>query len=392
MLAGLPFLLLGLVALVWRFAGESLPWLGWTASGLALLAVLLLRRRDHADTAWAVAGAAAVAAMVALTRLMAWWPCQESCQGGAVYSRLLGTDIVILALVGAGFLLVLALWTRRRDSLGRRGLVLLLSWGLAGIGGYYLWLAWWLQLACPFCFAMHTALVAAALAATAWRSRPLPLAVSGALAFGLLHFLYHPEPMLLEPERSGNPVLQLGLRDEHLMVLMAADRGRRLGAAGAPVRAELVIDYQCEHCRSRLPPLLDGLRPALASGRLELVIRHRHAARDPGARHLARLSLAAAASGRLREQMDLMLGTKPGLRREEIDALLPPQLAGVQSLVVQQELVFDKLLDLERTELHHLAATIGRTPLLVLVAGGVERGRWADHIPVAEVLAAVAAP
>ena len=228
-----------------------------------------------------------------LARLVGWWSCQEACQSGlgAIYGRLFGQDLVGMALGAAALLLAVALWARRRDGLGRRGLVLLLSWSLAGASGYFLWLAWWLALACPFCFALHTALIAAALAATAWRCKPLPLAVSAALAFGGLHFLYHPEPMLLEPERSQTQVMQLGLRDEHLLVLMAADRGRRLGAADAPLRAELVIDYQCEHCRSHLPPVLDGLRQAVASGRLELVIRHRHAARDPGARHLARIAI-----------------------------------------------------------------------------------------------------
>lgn len=384
------FLLLGAV-IVWRLGPA---WIGWAyaVSGLALVATWILVARRRQGDPWLLGGLAGLAALVAASKGLGWWSgCGISCQGAGAYRELWGVSVhwlAVLPLVGVAAAAIA--WGCRRSGPWPQ-VAVLLSWFSAGCSLYFIVLLIEIGIQCPHCLATHTVILALP-ACTPFRGDVqawlLRLAIAG-LGLAGLHWAYHPAATMAgDLTRREDPIGEL---DEiELRLLMNADRGRRLGQIDAPLRATLVIDMACPHCREAVPALLDSLAPVLAEGRLQLVMRHRYAPAVPSSKRLALLAMAAAAARQYRPYLVQLLGTRAGVD-EDVDRLLPGELAELATLADDYARPLEQLLRLDRSELSRLEARTGPTPQLILRRGREELGRWQGEIPSAAVLAAIAA-
>ena len=111
----------------------------------------------------ATALVATVPTLLTGIRLSGWWPCDVACQGGGFYQRLGGIDILWPALIGYLVLGGLALFDGFRRPRWSTATCVVAGL-LGGASLFYLWVAWSLELLCPFCLTLHSLVLLVVLA------------------------------------------------------------------------------------------------------------------------------------------------------------------------------------------------------------------------------------
>ncbi len=262
---------------------------------------------------WVIAAVAVVPVALTAVRLAGWWPCDVGCQGGGHYQRVGGVDVLWPALIGylvlAGSLIHDA-WRKPRWS----AVSTAIAGALGGVSLFYLYVAWGLGLVCPFCLTIHATVLAVLLAVAGDAAGPAAVA----LLLGTLgaNAVFHHQPvadMVAVGALTADPLNQTAAAQR-------AEANRTLGSATAPVVIDYALSLQCSHCAAQHQPLLEALAPALAAGRVRVVIRPVVRPADPASAWLAQCALAAAARSAsdfesfLREH----LGTRADLSRADL--------------------------------------------------------------------------
>lgn len=321
---------------------------------------------------------ALTAALVAATRFAgdAIWPCPVSCQGGGHYQRLLGIPVHVPA---TAIMLAVAVlgWLRRREAAW-------LAWVAAGGSLYFLWVAWQVQLRCPYCFTVHALVLLSALLAVALPVRRGGLPGLATIAFLGLHFAFHPGVVVDGPEAPpaaadppvvgsffSNPARSAAVSVDPAVV-EAVDGLRRLGSPHAAYVLEVAIDLHCPHCAVSQGPLLDALRRAIDAGRVEVVLRFLTRRSAPSGRDLAGHVLAAADPAQARLLSSLLLGTPEGRGwqgvRTRVAEVVDP--VPVEAARAARSAAIDAVLDGDGTRLRALGAR--STPFAALSHRGAE--------------------
>ncbi len=321
----------------------------------------------------AVAATASVLPLLTAVRLAGWWPCDVACQGGGFYQRFAGIDVLWPALLSYALLAAL-LWldaVRRlhwsRFSCATAGL-------LAGVSLFYVGVAWQLGIVCPFCITIHSVMLAVLLAVAGEAAGTTALC----LLFGLLgtNAAFHHTAVADAGGDATTPpavVLPPSARASR------ADRNRTLGRAAAPITVAYAFSLQCSHCAEQHQPLLDALAPAIADGRVRVVMRPVIRPADTGSRWLATWAFAAAEQSpeRFATFLTEHLSTKATLTREELLTLggdLPMFDAAATGGV------FDDLVASDQQALRGLGYK-GSTPFIAVISDGVVRGRFVRDVP-----------
>jgi len=331
----------------------------------------------------------ALAAIAAGLGLAGWWPCDLRCQGAGGYQRIAGIPVLLPgALLYAGCALGLA-GASRWPRLGRAAGVAL--WAAAGASGYFLWLSAQLKLDCPLCASVHAAVLAATASRLMSPPRWLVKVAAATVAAALLAAVYTLRPVPpppLSPASTLPSAIDQGATDR-------AEHGRRHGRRDAPLVAELAIDLQCAECARQHRDLLAALAPALAAGRVELVIRHLVRGQDSSSAQLAQWAFAAAAAGNHAIFLAGMLGSRENATiaelRQRLDELLDG--AAIERGAHADAAVIRRLVDADQRRLRALDAD-RTTPALVLLERATDsvRQRWQGRFPAAAVAAALEAP
>ncbi|MDA3963671.1 MAG: thioredoxin domain-containing protein [Planctomycetota bacterium] len=321
----------GAAIVAWRIhAAVNARWSMWLAIAVSLIAIglslaLNLRRTmaGQAGTPLRLAAVAGLGALVAFSALIdVVWECGSACDGTAAYASVLGIPAEVLA--GSVLALIAIVVAAQAHQTRIQAGVEVLAWACVGAACYYLILSLSLGLVCPRCLAVHSVILCMipALITGGSLRAPSRLAVI-ALAALALHATYHPI------SDAAAPPSPAGAMDaEQLRMFSKIDLGRRYGDPQAPIQAEMYLGLHCPHCRDSFPDLMRMFEPAIASGRVHLVIRPYYQDAD-GVRRLTKLSLMAAASGRLRPFLESMLGTPPGAD----DSALGANWAGLGKLL-----------------------------------------------------------
>ena len=340
------------------------------------------------------------------------WPCDIACRAGEEWATLFGVPTLVWC-AGATLLTALLLWISRDPASPRGGAFAgeIAVRGCAGASCYFLAIAFQLSLPCRHCLAVHLPILAGT--ALLFRGALSPSwARNGALLAGavLTRQLFMAD---LERARPRRPVLtaQVGANGKIQLdadetddadpervaaamppidfdLLSAVDRGRRLGAATAKLRVELVISFNCGHCMEAFGPLLDAVAPLCVEDKAELVVHLLHARKDPASRELSKLAFAAGRDGRFRERVAAIFaarvaalkgnGAQKGDMAEAVQRVLArdaltierlkaaPGMAAEFAWVAAQGFVFDQLLQGEE-EAHKRLGSSGELPRLFLV-------------------------
>lgn len=375
-------------ALGWRVQDVCGPWWGFGGSILALLTALVVAWHRPTVLPKALLALALTASVIALAKpVPGLWPC-ATCRGGEDYEHLWGLSVLwygVAAYVSLAILASLGISTRPTIRSSAAFLARLTAWTCVGCSLYFCLLSTWLHLVCGHCLAVHTpilALVPLLIRDQVPPTWPLRLALAALAALGL-HAVFHPGPA-----GEGPPPRTGELTADQLNQVLEADRGRCNGPNEAPLRAELVVNLQCPHCAQDVPPLLQGLHTACASGRLRLAVRYRYPSRDPGAQLLARLALAAALAGRHREFLLAQVGTPEHLDEAAVVRRLPPDQADLVQLEQEFRTSLLALQAADKTRLHRLGADRGATPQLRLYRAGQAKPVriWSDRLPSTDIL------
>jgi hypothetical protein len=329
---------------------------------------------------WGVAITACQPAVLTALRLSAWWPCDVGCQGGGYYQRIFGLDVLWPALIAYICLGLSALYDAWRHPLWSRRTAMLTG-SLAGVSWFYLFIAWSLGIVCPFCLSVHALVLLVLLAVAA--DAALPTAVL--LLLGALgsNALFHHQP--IADVASVAPAA--GSAASITVLAQQADANRRRGLDHAPIRIDYALSLQCSHCAEQHQPLLDALAPAIAAGRVLLIMRPVVRASDDGGRWLAQCALAAAAGSPeafddfLRER----LGTRAELTREELLTL-----GGDLPRLDRDTADLAALVDADQQALKALGYR-GVTPFIA-IRRGTSITRFVRDLPLAEISTALTAP
>ncbi len=359
-------------------AAPSAPGLG--ATGMALLALALGGRRRLPP--WLSALLALELVVLCLLRLLGAWPCDTGCQGGGFYQRLGGVPVVVPATFAYALLAALALRDWRRGAPGRAHARL--ACALAGGSLFFLWIAGELDLACPFCRAIHlTMLIAAGCSppppgadrVPSWRAAAAWVA-AGFLALNLaFHHQVVADGPVAPGAAAGAPpgTAQAGLRGgaEYRQI----DAGRSAGPQDARYRVLLVVDPHCRACAEEYGPLLAALTPLSAGAQPRLAISTQFLSRasDAGSADLVTHLLATAllGAGRFRPVMAAVLGAPAG----STFAALRSRIAEVDdpdAIAAAAQRAEDAIALVVQDDAHRLAALSGRavspiTPQVLLV-------------------------
>jgi protein-disulfide isomerase len=297
-----------------------------------------------------------------------------ACQGGGHYQRLWGVPTHILAIASLVPILAALRW--------RPAWAPPLAWLAAGGSAYFLIVSWRLDLLCTYCLAVHTAVIAGALALRPVRWLHLAL---GAL---LLHAAYHPQVVAdapAEPEvgafLNAAPASVVAAVPPHL------DERRRLGAATAPFTIELAIDLHCPHCAASHGPLLAALRP-FTGEQVQLIERFVVRPSAPSGGELATAVLAAGSRERTQMLIGLLLGTPEGRGWSAVRARVA-EVEDVAALEAARAADAAGLAALLAADARRLARLrVRATPTVVLSRDGAEITRWSEPHPDAGAIAA----
>lgn len=320
-----------------------------------------------------IAVAASLPLVLTAVRLAGWWPCDVACQGGGFYQRVLGIDVLWAALLGYGMLAALV-WHAALRRLHWSAATGATAGLLAGTSLFYLGVAWQLDIVCPFCLTVHGVMLAVLLAVAGDAAGPTAIC----LLLGLLgtNAVFHHTAVadvvaasVVAPVQStGNPG---ALTAANRVAL--ADANRSLGQAAAPITVEYAFSLQCSHCAEQHQPLLDALAPAIAAGRVRLIMRPVVRPADAGSQWLAAWAFAAAEQSpeQFTTFVTKYLSTRGGLTRDELLTLgddLPARDAAAGGGI------FDHLITSDQQTLRTLGYH-GATPFVAVVKDGVIRGR-----------------
>ena len=329
----------------------------------------------------ATAVGAALPAVLTAIRLAGWWPCDVACQGGGFYQRLGGIDILWPALIGYLVLSGLALFDGFRRPRWSAATCLVAGL-LGGASLFYLWVAWSLELLCPFCLTLHglVLLVVVAVAPDAALAAATGL-VLGALG---LNAAFHHRVQADVVERAGSGERRAGNSSE----ANRADAHRIRGSSTASITVEYGYALQCSHCAQQHGPLLDALGPALQAGTIRLVLRPVVRPADAGSVWLARWAFAAAATSPAALDRFLIerLDTRAGLTRTEL-LTLGGDLPALDAAAADGR--FDALVDADQARLKQLGYK-GATPFVAIVRDGQVRARFVRDVPLADLAAVLA--
>ena len=369
--------------IAWRLGSEPGQTIGEYVGAAGSLITILLAlsiglRRSKRHWQW-TGTLLFLTAVTAILYSCGLWPCEVACAGAGPYQGLYGIHVGILALVP---LLITAITCFLANKNPEAAYGAAASWMLAGLSGasvYYLFLSWDIGLLCPYCLAVHTGTLSAfssclVHASGRWYARTGTIAVSALC----LHAVYHPGAYLISPEHKPVDV-ELGLSTAQTRVLLSLDRARSRGHAEAPIKADLIIDLQCPHCREVVPQLLAGLAPAVQQGQLYLTWRYRYPRRIPGAKRLAELALAAAMAKKHDSFHAAMLGSPTFLEDpSDADKRLPADLSELAAFVDDPDLgaPLAILLQVDEARLDQMKIVGERTPVLVLRKSGKEIHRF----------------
>ena len=339
----------------------------------------------------ATAGVAALPAVLTAIRLAGWWPCDVACQGGGFYQRLGGIDILWPALIGYLVLSGLALFDGFRRPRWSAATCLVAGL-LGGASLFYLWVAWSLELLCPFCLTLHglVLLVVVAVAPDAALAATTGL-VLGALG---LNAAFHHRVQADVVEGAGSETAlraSEGARErgsEGERMASAADANRVRGSDRAAITVEYGYALQCSHCAQQHGPLLDALGPALQAGTIRLVLRPVVRPADAGSVWLARWAFAAAATSPAALDRFLIerLDTRAALSRTEL-LTLGGDLPALDAAAADGR--FDALVDTDQVRLKQLGYK-GATPFVAIVRDGQVRARFVRDVPLADLAAVIA--
>lgn len=379
MLIGLTCAALG-IAMAWSLAPALL--VAPPAIGLAVIALWLGICKPPANPGAWLAALAAAAAIVSASRPVAWWSCGIDCGGAAAYGELFGVSVTWLASAAYATVAIAAGLAATRSA--RLPVMLqVAAWGAVGISIWYLILSARLGLVCDHCLATHGVVLCWSVALVRGSLPWLGRAAGGLVAALALHALFHPGPIEPAPLLPADqPGAGDRLSSTDVQMITAADRGRQRGRSDAATVLELAIDPTCPHCATATPLLLARLEPALASGTIRLVIRHR---RGPGVDEsllLARLGLASAVAGDwFSAYLPLMVGIDGTSDAEAVWAHAvahhPSRGAALwQRLVDRHSQAFDQLQAADEDRLRQLGMASGPTPHAALVSGGRVSTRW----------------
>jgi hypothetical protein len=287
------------------------------------------------------------------------WPCQLACRGASHYRELAGLPTWAYAAVGYG-VIAIAVGVRAQR------LAEWLSWGAIGASLWFVWLSWELQLQCSHCLAIHTVILclpAAGLTRLRWDQRVTTVVLS-ALA---LHAVFHPKPVT---DLDGPPSSHIA--DETPSATNALveqlEKGRRMGPADAPWRAELVVDLQCSHCRAVYGNLARAMGPAIGADRVHLTLRLRASPRRPDAVLLARLAIAASLRGDYHAAVGRLLDSPQGLDETTLNARLAMddllRSGELAEIVAANQQAIDQVLERDRAWLRQRKLATAPTPQL----------------------------
>ena len=387
-------LLLAVVAGLWRFAPVPAALAG---ALLALIAALMVGWRWPHEARSGLPALGLLAALIAALRLVpvpGLWPCDVACAGGGHYQALGGVSVLWAAAVGALAFAGLCLRERHRPALSLPARAL--GWALIGGSLYFLVIGWRLDVVCPHCLAVHTAVLGCAgglLRGVAWRDAATT-GVAAALVAALgLHAAFHPglvrdgaDVDLLTDLRA--PALSAGNK----LAFATADSARRRGDSTAPVILELVVDFQCPNCAAIHHELLNALAPALAAGKAEVVTRHLVRRSEPASLTLARWAAAAAMDGQARYDLYVatMLGSRAGADARDLRARLGEMIdpLSLEGSIERHPGAIDRLVADDAKRLGEVQAT-ARTPQLIAVdrASGAVLKRWQGELHLDEIAA-----
>ena len=326
-----------------------------------------------------------------LSRLFGLWPCDVGCQGGAYYQTVAGISVVWPALAAHLALAVLAVrdarrggwcaWTLRAMSL------------LAGVSVFFLLVSLDLRLECSFCLFVHmTTLIAAGFTnqpprSVRWWQRGAWTLAGWLIANAIFHHM--PVADVSTPPSGTTPTVTQPLAGDAAL-LARIDGGRTRGRADAPATLELALDLHCATCAKLHGPLLVALAPAIADGRLKVVIRLVVRLSHPVGRDAAHLVLAAAAIGEHETALITLLDSNPMSRPEGLRARLAEAIA-----IAPIDLVLhDHLAALDQTIAEDAARLVAlkvgiKTPSAVLLRDGREISRWSGEFAPALVVDAL---
>lgn len=317
----------------------------------------------------AIAVAASLPLVLTAVRLAGWWPCDVACQGGGFYQRVLGIDVLWAALLGYGVLAALV-WHAALRRLHWSAAIGATTGLLAGTSLFYLGVAWQLDILCPFCLTVHGVMVAVLLAVAGDAAGPTAIC----LLLGLLgtNAVFH-HTAVADVVTAPSAGIQAPASSSAAKRSALADANRSLGQATAPITVDYAFSLQCSHCAEQHQPLLDALAPAIAAGRVRVIMRPVVRPADAGSHWLAAWAFAAAEQSpeQFTTFVTKYLSTRGGLTREELLTLgddLPARDAAAAGGI------FDQLITSDQQTLRTLGYH-GATPFVAVVKDGVVRGR-----------------
>jgi protein-disulfide isomerase/uncharacterized membrane protein len=389
---------------------------------------------------WPIAALACLPLALTALRLSGVWPCETACQGGGRYQAVFGIPVLWPAAAVYGLLALSALrdawrgpddWSHRTWS----HLTCALAGTAAGGALFFLWVAWSLGMACTFCFSVHAAtlLTLFAVAAEAAGTTFLALVLSALALNAAYHHRVEADveyvpvtggagsgaPSTDGTTSSGNTTAGTtsgsttgatggsitsgtsggtattssgqpgsGTTATLSPAAQRADANRTRGHADAPLTIDYGYSLQCSHCAEQHGPLLDTLGPAIAAGRVRLILRPIVRPSDPSSRWLARWSFAAAAQSPTALDRFLIerLDTRADLSREDL-LKLGGDLPALDAASAGG--TFDPLVDADQRALAGLGYR-GATPFVVVQRGATVVAKFARDVPLDQLMATIA--
>jgi len=387
-----PVLLIAIPALLAVLAWSLLPaWAGFAATPLAIIGALILGLPGHVGSPRRLAVLAALATLTALAGALEFWPedC-VSCDGAPHYAKLFGVQVGYWAAGGYALLALISGLQAHRERL--QAVAELAGWALIGASLWYLYVSLRLDLLCSHCMAVHSVVLCFIAPLLGGGTLPFFTRILTLLIGGLgLHALHHDiQSVAIEPDDTATTQQDIDpddgeeLSTAQLRFLLRADHGRRFGQAQAPLVCELLIGYHCPHCAELFPNLIDTLRPAIADGRLLLIIRQQYSPRILGMRRLPELGMAASASGSFMDFVEAMMPSPADQRPEQIDALVAERLPALDlpGLSGRYRVAIEALLAADRRQLQQLGMVASGVPQLLLRRRGarVTLAHWQRNI------------